>query len=161
MKGAFRLYDLDNDGTITKDEMTQIVAAIFNMVGNDNRDQMPNDDNTPEKRVDRIFDLMDKVSEFFCRFHYPTFERTVMGAYRKRSSCWVPNKTNQLCKHCRCTMASSSLSFFLVYYAYKNLDLLFIDRDYYVKNTFVLSENLHEPQLTSFWLLKINRSRLV
>lgn len=114
MKGAFRLYDLDNDGTITKDEMTQIVAAIFNMVGNDNRDQMPNDDNTPEKRVDRIFDLMDKVSEFFCRFHYPTFERTVMGAYRKRSSCWVPNKTNQLCKHCRCTMDSSSLSFILV-----------------------------------------------
>ena len=63
VKGAFRLYDLDNDGTITKEEMTQIVSAIFNMVGNDNRDQMPTDDNTPEKRVDRIFELMDKVSD--------------------------------------------------------------------------------------------------
>ena len=41
--------------------MTQIVEAIFNMVGSENRDQMPKEDNTPEKRVDRIFDLMDKV----------------------------------------------------------------------------------------------------
>ena len=31
------------------------------MVGSENRDQMPKEDNTPEKRVDRIFDLMDKV----------------------------------------------------------------------------------------------------
>ena len=40
--GAFRLYDLDNDGTITKTEMTQIVEAIFSMVGNQ-KDQMPNE----------------------------------------------------------------------------------------------------------------------
>ena len=60
-KGAFRLYDLDNDGTITKTEMTQIVEAIFSMVGNQ-KDQMPNEDNTPEKRVERIFQLMDKVN---------------------------------------------------------------------------------------------------
>ena len=44
--------------------MTQIVEAIFNMVGSENRDQMPQEDNTPEKRVDRIFELMDKVSRF-------------------------------------------------------------------------------------------------
>ena len=46
---------------LLKCEMTQIVEAIFNMVGSENRDQMPKEDNTPEKRVDRIFDLMDKV----------------------------------------------------------------------------------------------------
>ena len=40
--------------------MTQIVEAIFSMVGNQ-KDQMPNEDNTPEKRVERIFQLMDKV----------------------------------------------------------------------------------------------------
>ena len=40
--------------------MTQIVEAIFSMVGN-NKDQMPQEDNTPEKRVERIFQLMDKV----------------------------------------------------------------------------------------------------
>jgi len=59
LEWAFRLYDLDNDGTITKTEMTQIVEAIFSMVGNQ-KDQMPNEDNTPEKRVERIFQLMDK-----------------------------------------------------------------------------------------------------
>lgn len=58
--GAFRLYDLDNNGTITRDEMLQIVKAIFSMVGN--HAQFKDDDNTPEKRVDRIFALMDTVS---------------------------------------------------------------------------------------------------
>ena len=57
--GAFRLYDLDNDGTITRSEMLQIVKAIFSMVGN--HAQFKDDDNTPEKRVDRIFQLMDTV----------------------------------------------------------------------------------------------------
>ncbi|GLH12940.1 Frequenin-1 [Gryllus bimaculatus] len=55
--GAFRLYDVDNDGYITRDEMYNIVDAIYQMVG-----QQPTaeDDNTPQKRVDKIFDQMDK-----------------------------------------------------------------------------------------------------
>lgn len=57
LEWAFRLYDLDNDGTITRSEMLQIVKAIFSMVGN--HAQFKDDDNTPEKRVDRIFQLMD------------------------------------------------------------------------------------------------------
>lgn len=32
--GAFSLYDLDNDGHITRDEMVNIVDAIYCMVGN-------------------------------------------------------------------------------------------------------------------------------
>ncbi|KAJ9596768.1 hypothetical protein L9F63_012199, partial [Diploptera punctata] len=54
---AFRLYDVDNDGYITRDEMYNIVDAIYQMVG-----QQPTaeDDNTPQKRVDKIFDQMDK-----------------------------------------------------------------------------------------------------
>lgn len=54
---AFRLYDVDNDGFITRDEMYNIVDAIYQMVG-----QQPTseDDNTPQKRVDKIFDQMDK-----------------------------------------------------------------------------------------------------
>lgn len=31
-KGAFRLYDVDNDGFITRDEMYNIVDAIYQMV---------------------------------------------------------------------------------------------------------------------------------
>ncbi len=30
--GAFRLYDVDNDGFITRDEMYNIVEAIYQMV---------------------------------------------------------------------------------------------------------------------------------
>jgi Ca2+-binding EF-hand superfamily protein len=57
LEWAFRLYDLDNNGTITRDEMLQIVKAIFSMVGN--HANFKDDDNTPEKRVERIFNLMD------------------------------------------------------------------------------------------------------
>ena len=31
--GAFNLYDLDNDGHITRDEMVSIVDSIYCMVG--------------------------------------------------------------------------------------------------------------------------------
>ena len=65
--GAFRLYDLDNNGSITRDEMLEIVKAIFSMVGN--HAKFKDDDNTPEKRVDRIFELMDTVRLF--RFSCP------------------------------------------------------------------------------------------
>jgi Ca2+-binding EF-hand superfamily protein len=53
----FHLYDLDRDGYIERDEMLKIVKAIYSMVGN--AVQLPDDENTPEKRVARIFDKMD------------------------------------------------------------------------------------------------------
>ncbi|CAM1323762.1 NCS1 (predicted) [Pycnogonum litorale] len=59
LQWAFQLYDVDNDGYITRDEMYSIVDAIYQMVGN--RAIAGTDkDETPQRRVDKIFDQMDK-----------------------------------------------------------------------------------------------------
>jgi Ca2+-binding EF-hand superfamily protein len=57
--GAFKLYDIDGDGAITKEEMLQIVRAMFSMFGEDAIKNL--EENTPEKRVEKIFALVDTV----------------------------------------------------------------------------------------------------
>ncbi|KRZ96035.1 Neuronal calcium sensor 1 [Trichinella sp. T8] len=59
LEWAFSLYDLDNDGYITKNEMVEIVDSIYAMLGKfvDNKD-FPMDD-SPQLRVEKIFQSMD------------------------------------------------------------------------------------------------------
>lgn len=55
---AFQLYDLDGDGKITYDEMLSIVSAVYKMIGS--MVELNEDEATPELRVQKIFNLMDK-----------------------------------------------------------------------------------------------------
>lgn len=58
IKWAFDVYDLDSNGDISKDEMLEIVRAYHKMTKN--AVNMPEDEISPEVRVETIFKKWDK-----------------------------------------------------------------------------------------------------
>ncbi|KAM7534537.1 hypothetical protein Aperf_G00000112682 [Anoplocephala perfoliata] len=55
LEWAFQMYDIDGNGTIEKKEMTEIIKAIYSMLGANEATV----DLTPEARTEEIFEKMD------------------------------------------------------------------------------------------------------
>ncbi|KAL3868848.1 hypothetical protein ACJMK2_041605 [Sinanodonta woodiana] len=53
---AFKMYDIDGNGSIEKSEMVQIIQAIYNMLGNSIGGS---DMDSPQVRTEKIFSKMD------------------------------------------------------------------------------------------------------
>ncbi|KAI5477046.1 putative neuronal calcium sensor Ncs1 [Pseudohyphozyma bogoriensis] len=73
LEWAFQLYDINNDGRISRQEMLQIVQSIYDMTGE--MVKLPPDEDTAEKRVNKIFAMMDLDAN-----HELTFEEFKEGS---------------------------------------------------------------------------------
>ncbi|KAM4031592.1 recoverin [Anomaloglossus baeobatrachus] len=60
LEWAFSLYDVDGNGTINKQEVHEIITAIFKMITAEDQKFLPDDENTPDKRTNKIWDFFGK-----------------------------------------------------------------------------------------------------
>lgn len=56
---AFKLYDCDGDGWVSKGDMTIITEAIYRLFAN--TVTLPDDEDTPTKRVEKLFASLVKI----------------------------------------------------------------------------------------------------
>ncbi|XP_019961277.1 visinin-like [Paralichthys olivaceus] len=60
LEWAFSLFDVDKNGYITKSEVKEICTAIFKLIPKDELANLPNDENSAEKRADKLWKFFDK-----------------------------------------------------------------------------------------------------
>ncbi|XP_017283157.1 recoverin [Kryptolebias marmoratus] len=60
LEWAFSLYDVDKNGYITKSEVAEICSAIFKLIPKDEVGDLPEDENTPEKRANKLWKVFQK-----------------------------------------------------------------------------------------------------
>ncbi|XP_041665608.1 visinin-like [Cheilinus undulatus] len=60
LEWAFSLFDVDKNGYITKAEVREICSAIFKLIPKDEVSQLPEDENTAEKRADKLWTYFNK-----------------------------------------------------------------------------------------------------
>uniref|UniRef100_A0A1A8R3J7 EF-hand domain-containing protein n=2 Tax=Nothobranchius TaxID=28779 RepID=A0A1A8R3J7_9TELE len=60
LEWAFSLFDVDKNGYITKSEVTEICSSIFKLIPKDEVSDLPDDENTPEKRADKLWKAFNK-----------------------------------------------------------------------------------------------------
>ncbi|XP_044190710.1 recoverin-like [Thunnus albacares] len=60
LEWAFSLFDVDKNGYITKSEVTEICSSIFKLIPKDEVADLPEDENTPQKRADKLWMFFDK-----------------------------------------------------------------------------------------------------
>lgn len=58
LRWAFTLYDINGDGCITREEMTDIVSAIYDLMGKVAEPSV--DEDTVKDKVDRIFQVIHR-----------------------------------------------------------------------------------------------------
>ncbi|XP_044153164.1 recoverin [Bufo gargarizans] len=63
LEWAFCLYDVDGNGTISKPEVLEIITAIFKMINVEDQKHLPDDENSPEKRTNKIWDFFGKKND--------------------------------------------------------------------------------------------------
>ncbi|XP_066539043.1 recoverin 2 [Hoplias malabaricus] len=76
LEWAFSLFDVDKNGYITKTEVAEITNSIFRMIPKEEQDRLPEDENTPEKRANKLWSYFDKSETD--RLHEGEFIQGVM-----------------------------------------------------------------------------------
>ncbi|KAI7806496.1 recoverin 2 [Triplophysa rosa] len=60
LEWAFSLFDVDKNGYITKTELKEICQAIFKLIPKEEQEKLPDDENTAEKRADKLWSFFNK-----------------------------------------------------------------------------------------------------